>query len=278
MKKTLLFKTLNSQRFKVNSIVSIKTLVLFALCAFINIQVTNSQIRLVSAEPVKLDREVCIYKLDPNPVKSFIPVSNEVKARINLDESNSRTIITGTCATFDVTYTGFTAAAETAFTYAVQIWANTIVSSVTIKINANFSDLGPGILGGAGPDLYYELTGGSIPANTLFPSALTDALISSDANPSGTDINASFSSTFPFYFGTDGNTPGGQYDFVSVVLHEIGHGLGIAGFGREQLDINDNPTALNIYFVPNLIKIFNGVEDNLCGYAYNFDIKNRLLI
>lgn len=43
-------------------------------------------------------------------------------------------------------------------------------------------------------------------------------------------------------------------------------------------DINDNPTAINIYFVPNLIKIVNGVEDNLCGYAYNFDIKNRLLM
>ncbi len=43
-------------------------------------------------------------------------------------------------------------------------------------------------------------------------------------------------------------------------------------------DINDNPTALNIYFVPNLIKIVNGVEDDLCGYAYNFDIKNRLLM
>ncbi|MFK8005254.1 MAG: zinc-dependent metalloprotease [Saprospiraceae bacterium] len=43
-------------------------------------------------------------------------------------------------------------------------------------------------------------------------------------------------------------------------------------------DINDNPTAINIYFVPNLIKIVNGVEDNLCGYAYNFDIKNRILM
>lgn len=43
-------------------------------------------------------------------------------------------------------------------------------------------------------------------------------------------------------------------------------------------DINDNPTAINIYFVPNLIKIVNGVQEDLCGYAYNFDIKNRLLM
>lgn len=43
-------------------------------------------------------------------------------------------------------------------------------------------------------------------------------------------------------------------------------------------DIHDNPTAINLYFVPNLIKIVNNVEDNLCGYAYNFDIKNRLVM
>lgn len=35
----------------------------------------------------------------------------------------------------------------------------------------------------------------------------------------------------PFYFGTDGNTPANRADFVSVVLHELGHGLGLLGFG-----------------------------------------------
>ena len=34
---------------------------------------------------------------------------------------------------------------------------------------------------------------------------------------------------FQRYFGTDGNTPSGQYDFVTVVLHELGHGLGFLG-------------------------------------------------
>lgn len=222
----------------------IKALTIFVLCAFINSQYVDAQVRLASSEPVKLDKEICIYKPDPNPVRSFIPVQSAVKARMDSNTSDSRTIITGSCATFDVTYTGFTAAAESAFTYAVQIWANTIVSTETIKIDANFGPLDPGVLGGAGPALYYLLTGPGIPADTLFPSALTDALTGGDADPSGSDIDASFSSTASFYFGTDGMTPGGQYDFVSVVLHEIGHGLGIAGFGREQLDMDDNPTGL----------------------------------
>ena len=211
-----------------------KHLVIIVLCVFLNNHVMTAQMRLSSSEPIRLEKEVCIYRPDLNPTKSFIPVSDQVKLRMANNTSNSRTIITGDCATFDVTYTGFTEIAETAFSYAVQIWANSIVSSQTIKINADFAPLGSGILGGAGADLYYFITGPNIPANTLFPSALADALLEQDNNTSGTDINATFSSTFPFYFGTDGNTPGGQYDFVSVVLHEVGHGLGIAGFGRQE--------------------------------------------
>ena len=211
-----------------------KHFVILALCLFLNNHVMTAQMRLGSGEPIRLEKDVCIYRPDPSPVKSFIPVSDQVKLRMANNSLNSRTIITGDCASFDITYTGFTEIAETAFSYAVQLWANSIVSSQTIKINANFGPLDPGVLGGAGADLYYLLTGPSIPDNTLFPSALADALLEQDLNASGTDINATFSSTFPFYFGTDGNTPTGQYDFVSVVLHEVGHGLGIAGFGRQE--------------------------------------------
>jgi hypothetical protein len=35
-----------------------------------------------------------------------------------------------------------------------------------------------------------------------------------------------------WYFGADGRTPAGHIDFVTVVLHEMGHGLGITGAGR----------------------------------------------
>jgi hypothetical protein len=51
------------------------------------------------------------------------------------------------------------------------------------------------------------------------------------------DISSSFNSDFGFYFGLDGNPPAGEYDFVSIVLHELGHGLGFTGgvsFNEEQ--------------------------------------------
>ncbi|MCK7534680.1 MAG: hypothetical protein MZV63_28610 [Marinilabiliales bacterium] len=43
-------------------------------------------------------------------------------------------------------------------------------------------------------------------------------------------MNATFNKEVKWYFGTDGNTPELLYDFVTVVLHEIGHGLGFTGF------------------------------------------------
>jgi hypothetical protein len=63
--------------------------------------------------------------------------------------------------------------------------------------------------------------------------ALANAIYGSDLDPSNPDMHLAYSKRFQdsnqWYFGTDGSTPGTQYDFASVVLHEIAHGLGFSG-------------------------------------------------
>lgn len=136
------------------------------------------------------------------------------------------------CSNFVVNYTGFTPEAQTAFQFAVDIWAFSIESSVDIIINANFEDLGGNTLGAAGPLGYFTVDTNIAPEampNTWYPKALVEKLEGSDTDIFGLqtpDISASFSSTFNFYFGLDANPPANQIDFVTVVLHEIGHGLG----------------------------------------------------
>ena len=136
---------------------------------------------------------------------------------------------------FTVTYTGFTPEARAAFQYAVDIWAALIQSPVTIRINATFRDLG-GVedgtitLGLAGPDHRIVFIGGDV----WLVGALADALAGRDVVPGDADLRATFNSNdeVGWYYGTDGNTPFGKDDFVTVVLHEIAHGLGFISLAR----------------------------------------------
>jgi len=118
--------------------------------------------------------------------------------------------------------------AQNSFDYAASIWETLIVSTVPITIDACWTDLDGSILGGSGADSYYS--GSSLPQiNTWYSVALTNALTGSDQNGSDPEMHHIYNRNFSWYFGTDGNTPGTQYDFTSVVLHEITHGLGFDG-------------------------------------------------
>lgn len=124
--------------------------------------------------------------------------------------------------------------AKEAFQFAVDIWAAEIFSPVPIIVDAEFTTFdNPNVLGSAGPALLAQVLDPSIGRlNTFYPIALANSLIGSDASPTNPDINVNFNSSATFfYFGLDGNPAPNQFDFVSIVLHELGHGLGYIGSG-----------------------------------------------
>ena len=169
---------------------------------------------------------------DPN---NIIPTSSALHSSVLSPEQTVST----TSANFVVTYSGFTAQAQAAFQAAVDIWAGLITSTQQIRINANFTPLGGSLLGYAGPNSFVGLTNGS--NAWWYADALADALGNTDYHPGASDINATFNSSFNFYYGTDGNCPNSQIDFESVVLHELGHGLGFLGSGRIGSASNNTP-------------------------------------
>ena len=133
-------------------------------------------------------------------------------------------------ATFVVNYTGFTPQAQAAFQAAVDVWANLITSPVPIVVNAQFAALSPSVLGSAAATYVVKDFPGAPQSQTWYPAAVANARAGSDLFLTESDIRANFSSAVPnWYFGTDGNTPSGQFDFMTVVLHELGHGLGFSG-------------------------------------------------
>ncbi|MFZ1641600.1 MAG: FG-GAP-like repeat-containing protein [Candidatus Contendobacter sp.] len=119
---------------------------------------------------------------------------------------------------------------KAAFTYAANLWASQLQSPVPITIDACWANnLPAGVLGHGGPISIFRNFSGAPVSNTWYPVPAANALHGSDLHPERSDIYGAYSSTFNWYFGTDGNTPPSQVDFVSVVLHEITHGLGFLG-------------------------------------------------
>jgi len=119
--------------------------------------------------------------------------------------------------------------AKTAFEYGVSIWESLIDSPVPIRINACWSELGDGILGSSGATTFHRDFSGAPVAERWYQVALANALSRSDLNGADSEMNIVYNRTFPWYFGTGGEPADYEVDFVSVVLHEICHGLGFAG-------------------------------------------------
>lgn len=128
-------------------------------------------------------------------------------------------------AQFKVTYVGFSAPAKAAFQRAVNKWASKLSSPVPITVRASWEPLGPSILGSAGPSYGWTMGG------VIYIDAIANKKAGRDLN-SAPDIVARFSSNFSnWHFGTTA-APVGKYDFESVVMHELGHGVGFLGAGR----------------------------------------------
>jgi hypothetical protein len=131
-------------------------------------------------------------------------------------------------------------------------------SEVPIFVLAIFQPLGPGVLGSAGPTSIFA-NGPGLERNSWYGNALADKLVGEDLSPQSFDIVARFSTVYPnWYFGTDGQTPADDFDFRTVVLHELCHGLGF--FGSMTVD---NFTGIGSYGFGIPDPIFPAIYDRL---------------
>ncbi len=75
---------------------------------------------------------------------------------------------------------------------------------------------------------YVVYSNGALPPR-LYKAALAEKLLGRNLNGDDPDMTIEFNTAFNWYWKDDGNPIQGQHDFLSVLLHEMAHGLGFSG-------------------------------------------------
>jgi hypothetical protein len=116
------------------------------------------------------------------------------------------------------------------FEKAAATWSTVFSSDVPINVYVKWASLSANVLGSAGASVNVRNFVGANRLNTFYPIALAEKMSHKNLNGTNPDIVATFNSDFTaWYIGTDGVPNINQIDLYSVVLHEMGHGLGFIG-------------------------------------------------
>lgn len=151
------------------------------------------------------------------------------------------------------------------YRYAMDMWGGVLQSNQKINVAASFRPLActstSGTLASAGTTFVVTGSPDGIQPTRAYGSALGDAAFDLDlinyfyGYVDYPDINSSFNGNLgqpgcldgmSWYMGLDGKTPAGQTNLLNVIMHELGHGLGVQGF-ISQTTANNSYSAVDVY-------------------------------
>lgn len=165
-------------------------------------------------------------------------------------------------ASIKVYYQGFTSAPKAAYEWAVSILSSLLPANVHFTIRATWGPLvDANVLGSTGVNGYI---GGqfidAINPSVYYPVALAEKIAGKSLNTDAEgDLMMTINSKIPWYTGTDGNTPLDKYDLVTVVLHEMLHGLGF-------VDSFSSSNSIGSYGLSSIPLIYDTFIEDLNGY------------
>ncbi|MCP5030313.1 MAG: DUF4214 domain-containing protein [Actinomycetia bacterium] len=168
----------------------------------------------------------------------------------------------GMRVSFDATYLS-PGSVQAVVLAAASDWDAALSTTVAapVEIAVIWKDLGnPSLLGSAGPNGLYS--GPSLPTTSYYPAPLANTLLGYDVNGGGTpELTVNLNSTANWYIATSGSPGSGQIDLYTVILHEIGHGLGFLGSASLYNEApNTVPTVESTPFVFDHEVTYNGTD------------------
>ncbi len=184
-------------------------------------------------------------------------------------------------ASITIQYTGFTASAKAAVEYAASILESILPEDTKITVSASWERItATGVLASANSTGFAG--GWTIDAqnpHAIYPVALAEKISGKSLNDSlDADISLRINSSANWYFGTDGNTISQKYDLVTVVLHEICHGLGFF----DSMNVDNTIGWYGIDSIPliydTFIEDFYGLRltDTLAIKNYSSELRHQL--
>jgi hypothetical protein len=193
---------------------------------------------------------------------TFRDIPEDIKKRMEARIVNGDKSIDGISnANIIVDYQGFTPTAQASFQRAINIWSNILKSDVTVRVIAFYQPLGPSVLGSATAGDFNRNFPGAPKANTWYPIALAEKIAGRELNSvNDYDIVCRFSNEVQWYFGRIAPAVG-QFDFESVVLHELCHGLGFIG----SMSVNESNNTASYGFGSTSPFIFDSFTETRAG-------------
>lgn len=112
-------------------------------------------------------------------------------------------------------------------TYAINVWEDFIRTPIPINIKITWTDLPGNALAFSQPTKLYRNFNSAKFHENWYPVALAEKLVGRELNGEDEpDIFISVNNRVSWYFGIDAHPPDDKTDFVTILLHEIAHGLG----------------------------------------------------
>jgi len=173
-----------------------------------------------------------------------LPDGSKIIFDENFNKPAERTAVsTGSNLEFNLSG-NLTGSAHAATLYALNIWSEHLKGTVPVNINVMFAtNLPSNVLGRSWGTPHFW----NPDTETWYDPALGKQLAGFNYAPTQMDIRLEMNEHFNWHFSTTTETPFSRFDWATVMLHEITHGLGFGSIirsdGRYVYSINDTQGA-----------------------------------